>query len=361
VLKDAGVVDAGGAGLVELVRGVAAAVSGEPIPEAPPAEERLSHDAIHQELSQYRYCTVFLIEGNELDRDALEEQLEKLGDSLLVVGDPSAIKVHVHTDDPGAALSIGTGVGTIDRIEIANMHEQTQEREERLLSIVPDAPPAKSGIVAVVAGAGNRKLFESLAAQVGPIEIVEGGQTMNPSTADLLRATQSLDAEEAIILPNNSNIVLAAEHAAANADRTVEVVPATSIPAGLAAMVAFDGSRTAAENAREMREAVDAVATGEVTIASRDVQMNGIPITKGHWLGLADGNPVAGGGSFEDVTFAVVEQLLSEPRELLTVLVGQDGAELDGLLDRIAEAHPDLEVDVQDGGQPHYHLLLAAE
>jgi hypothetical protein len=361
VLKDAGVVDAGGAGLVELVRGVAAAVSGEPIPEAPPAEERLSHDAIHQELSQYRYCTVFLIEGQELDRDALEEQLEKLGDSLLVVGDPSAIKVHVHTDDPGAALSIGTGVGTIDRIEIANMHEQTQEREERLLSIVPDAPPAKSGIVAVVAGAGNRKLFESLAAQVGPIEIVEGGQTMNPSTADLLRATQSLDAEEAIILPNNSNIVLAAEHAAANADRTVEVVPATSIPAGLAAMVAFDGSRTAAENAREMREAVDAVATGEVTIASRDVQMNGIPITKGHWLGLADGNPVAGGGSFEDVAFAVVEQLLSEPRELLTVLVGQDGAELDGLLDRIAEAHPDLEVDVQDGGQPHYHLLLAAE
>jgi hypothetical protein len=361
VLKDAGVVDAGGAGLVELVRGVAAAVSGEPIPEAPPAEERLSHDAIHQELSQYRYCTVFLIEGKELDRDALEEQLEKLGDSLLVVGDPSAIKVHVHTDDPGAALSIGTGVGTIDRIEIANMHEQTQQREERLLSIVPDAPPAKSGIVAVVAGAGNRKLFEGLAAQVGPIEIVEGGQTMNPSTADLLRATQSLDAEEAIILPNNSNIVLAAEHAAANADRTVEVVPATSIPAGLAAMVAFDGSRTAAENAREMREAVDAVATGEVTIASRDVQMNGIPITKGHWLGLADGKPIAGGGSFDDVTFAVVEQLLSEPHELLTVLVGQDGAELDGLLDRIAAAHPDLEVDVQDGGQPHYHLLLAAE
>jgi hypothetical protein len=110
-----------------------------------------------------------------------------------------------------------------------------------------------------------------------------------------------------------------------------------------------------------MREAVDAVATGEVTIASRDVQMNGIPITKGHWLGLADGKPIAGGGSFDDVTFAVVEQLLSEPHELLTVLVGQDGAELDGLLDRIAAAHPDLEVDVQDGGQPHYHLLLAAE
>ncbi|MDP9260543.1 MAG: DAK2 domain-containing protein [Actinomycetota bacterium] len=361
VLKDAGVVDAGGAGLVELVRGVAAAVTGEPIPEPPPIEEHLSHEAIHQEPSQFRYCTVFLIEGEDLDRETLEDELEKLGDSLLVVGDPSAIKVHVHTDDPGAALSVGTKVGTIDRIEIANMHEQTQQREERLLSLVPDAEPAKSGVVAVVAGEGNRKLFESLAAHLGPISIVEGGQTMNPSTADLLRAAQSIDAEEALILPNNSNIVLAAEHAAANADRTVEVVPTTSIPAGLAAMVAFDGSRTSAENAKEMREAIESVATGEVTIASRDVQMNGIPITKGEWLGLSEGEPVSGGADFDDVTYAVVERLLSEPRELLTLLVGRDGAKLQGVLDRIAEEHPEVEVDVQEGGQPHYHLLLSAE
>ena len=361
VLKDAGVVDAGGAGLVELVRGVAAAVTGEPIPEPAPLEEHLSHDAIHQELSKYRYCTVVLIEGENLDREGLEAELEKLGDSLLVVGDSSAIKVHIHTDDPGAALSVGTKVGTIDRIEIANMHEQTQQREERLLSLVPDAIPAKSGVVAVVAGEGNRKLFESLAGHLGPISIVEGGQTMNPSTADLLRAVQSLDAEEAIVLPNNSNIVLAAEHAAANADRTVEVVPTMSIPAGLAAMVAFDGSRTSAENAKEMREAIESISTGEVTIASRDVQMNGIPITKGEWLGLSDGEPVAGGRDFDDVTYAVVERLLSEPRELLTVLVGRDGAELQGVLDKIAEAHPDVEVDVQEGGQPHYHLLLSAE
>jgi uncharacterized protein len=361
VLKDAGVVDAGGAGLVELVRGVAAAVSGEPIPEAPPAEEHLSVDAIHQELSRYRYCTVVLIEGENLDRDALEEELEQLGDSLLVVGDEGAIKVHVHTDDPGAVLSIGTRVGTIDRIEIANMHEQTQQREERLLAAVPDAPAAASGVVAVVAGDGNRKLFESLAENVGPITIVEGGQTMNPSTADLLRAVQSLDAEEAIILPNNSNILLAAEHAAANADRTVEVVPSDSIPAGLAAMVAFDGSRSAAENAGEMREAVAAVATGEVTIASRDVELNGLAIRKGDWLGLADGDPIAGGGDFDAVSYAVVERLLSEPRELLTLLVGKDGAELEALLDRIATAHPGVDVDVQQGGQPHYHLLLSAE
>jgi len=169
VLREAGVVDAGGAGLLELVRGVASAVSGEPVPEAPPAAEPLTVEAIHQELSRYRYCTVFLVEGPGLDREELERELERLGDSLLVVGDESALKVHVHTDDPGAALSLGTAVGAIDRVEIANMHEQAHAREERLLAAVPDPPaaPARTGVVAVVAGAGNRRLFESLAEPVG--------------------------------------------------------------------------------------------------------------------------------------------------------------------------------------------------
>jgi dihydroxyacetone kinase-like predicted kinase len=191
--------------------------------------------------------------------------------------------------------------------------------------------------------------------------VIEGGQTMNPSTADLLRAVQSLHAEEAIILPNNSNVLLAAEQAAANADRAVELVPADSIPAGLAAMVAFDGSRSAAENAAEMREAVAAVATGEVTTASRDVRLNGLAIRKGDWLGLADGDPIAGGADFDEVSYAVVERLLAGGRQLLTVLVGGEGAELDGLLERVAAAYPDVEVDVHEGGQPHYALLLSAE
>ena len=138
-------------------------------------------------------------------------------------------------------------------------------------------------------------------------------------------------------------------------------MPTDSIPAGLAAMVAFDGSRTAAENAEEMHKAIGAVATGEVTRASRDVQMNGLSIHEGDWLGLADGRPIVGGGDFDDVSYEVVERLLSEPRELLTLLVGQDKAPLEGLLGRIAESHPDLQVDVQEGGQPHYHLLLSAE
>jgi uncharacterized protein len=362
VLRDAGVVDAGGAGLLELVRGVAAAVSGEPVPEAPPADEPTTVEAIHQELSRYRYCTVFLVEGEHLDRERLEDQLEQLGDSLLVVGDEDALKVHVHTDDPGAALSLGTQIGTIDRIEIANMHEQTQQREERLLASVLDTPTerAHTGIVAVVAGDGNRRLFENAAA-TGPIRIVEGGQTMNPSTADLLAAVAELDADEAILLPNNSNVLLAAEQAALHADRPVEVVGSGSIPAGLAALLAFDGGRAAADNAAEMREAVDAVVTGEVTVASRDVEWSGVAIRNGEWLGLVDGEPVAGGESFDDVAAAVVEQLLAEPRDVLTLFTGADPQPLDGLLERIAEAHPSLEVDVQEGGQAHYPLLLSAE
>ena len=353
VLRDAGVVDAGGAGLLELVRGVAATVSGEPLPQPPARAEHLTFEAVHQELSPYRYCTVFLVEGRDLDRDALEAKLEKLGDSLLVVGDPSALKVHVHTDDPGAALSAGSVQGVLEGIEIANMHRQTERREERLLQVGENA----SDVVAVVAGDGNRAIFESL----GAARVVEGGQSMNPSTADLVAAVESVAAPEALLLPNNSNVILSAEQAARAAEKPVEVVPTDSIPAGLAAMVVFDGTRPVAENAAAMREALAAIATGEVTIASRDAVLNGLAVRKGNYFGLAGGDPVAEGESFDEVARAVVERLLAEPREVLTLLRGADAPELGALVADLAERHPELEVDVQDGGQPHYPLLLSAE
>ena len=185
VLREAGVVDAGAAGLVEIVRGIAAVVSGEPLPEAPEqVEDALGLEAIHQELSRFRYCTVFVVEGDDLDLPALESELEQIGDSLLVVGDRSALKVHVHTDDPGRALSLGVARGAIGGVEIANMHEQTLEREDRLLHAVPIDRPT-SAVVAVAAGDGNRALFES-----GGALVVDGGETMNPSTADLVAAIE---------------------------------------------------------------------------------------------------------------------------------------------------------------------------
>jgi fatty acid kinase len=377
VLREAGVVDAGGAGLVELLRGVAGAVSGAEVPAA--AVERFAPagaEAIHLDPSRYRYCTVFVVEGTALDRDELEARLEPLGDSLVVVGDETAIKVHIHTDDPGAALSLGTAAGTIEGVEIANMHEQQARRERRLeasaakppvpgrrtvgLSLV-QSPVARCGVVAVVAGEGNRLLFETLAEPVGTIRVVAGGQSANPSTAELVAALEELGAEEAVVLPNNPNVRLAAEHAVEHAARPAEIVPTDSIPAGLAALVAYDGTRGSAANATAMAAAAASVAAGEITRASRDVSLKGLSIRSGDWLGLADGEPVAGGDEFSAVASGVIARLLAEPRVVLTLLTGDELPPLDGLLAELASAHPELEIEVHEGGQPHYPLLLGAE
>ena len=357
VLREAGVVDAGGAGLLEIVRGVAAAVRGEPLPEARPHEE-LGLDAVHLELSAFRYCTVFLLEGERLDAAALERELEPLGDSLLVVGDETALKVHVHTDDPGAAISAATAVGTIDRVEIANMHDQTVEREERLVEALglPEAEKACE-VVAVVAGAGNRRLFEDL----GAGRIIEGGQTMNPSTQEILDAIEASPAPEVLVLPNNSNVVMSAEQAARHASKPVRVARTDSIPAGLAAMVAYDPARSAEANVAQMYEALAGVATGAVTVASRDAHVDGIAVREGEYLGLVEGDAVAAGESFDDVARAVVGRLLAEPRDLVTLLTGEPAPDLDCLRAWLDDEHADVDVDVHVGGQPHYPLLLSAE
>jgi DAK2 domain fusion protein YloV len=354
LLRAAGVVDAGAAGLLELLRGVAAAVTGAELPPTPQQLEAVAVTAVHQEPSRYRYCTTYVVEGETLDAEALGAEVGRLGDSLLVVGDSTALKIHVHTDDPGAALSLATAAGTVDRVEIANMHQQIAAREERLLEVVPDAA---SAVVAVVAGDGNRLLFESL----GAARIVEGGQTMNPSTADLVASIESAPGAEVIVLPNNANIVLGAEQASRLASKRAEVVPTDSLQAGLSAMVAFDPDRSAARNAAGMRKAVAAVATGEVAVASRDVDLNGLSIRKGSYLGVAGGEAVAGGADFGEVATAVAERLLAEPRDVLTLLTGDDEPDIAGLVEGLQERHPNLELDVQHGGQPHYPLLLAAE
>jgi uncharacterized protein len=358
VLKEAGVVDAGGAGLLEIIRGVRAAVAGEPAPQAPAEQVALSVEAMHQELSEYRYCTVFVIEGAGLDADGLERDLEALGDSLLVVGDSSALKVHVHTDDPGAALSLGTGSGTIDGVEIADMHRQTLEREERLAGgTLEGLPTLETGIVVVAPGEGNRRLFKSLRAT----RVIEGGQTMNPSTEEIVAAVDATPATEVIVLPNNSNVILSAEQAIALVNKPMRVVPTRSVQAGLAAMIAYDPEHGAAENESSMGRALEGVATGEVTIASRDVLLDGIEVRKGAWLGLADGEAVASGQSFDTVAGAVAERLLDGGREILTLLTGAEEPQLDALVSEIEARHPGLEIEIHAGGQPHYPLLLSAE
>jgi len=357
ILRQAGVVDAGGAGVLELLRGLAASVTGEPLPETNGSGDELRVEAIHQELSSYRYCTGFVVEGEGLDARELERELEVLGDSLLVVGDDTALKVHIHTDSPGSALEAATALGVIECVEIANMHRQTVQREERLAKTIVAAAAGLAGVVAVVAGKGNRRLFESL----GVTRVIEGGQTMNPSTAEIVAAVESLEAPDAIVLPNNPNVILTAEQAAGLARKPVFVVPARSLQEGLAAMVAYDPESSGAQNTASMTEALKEVGTGAVTIASRNVEVNGSRVRKGAYLGLQGEEIVAGGASFDEVAAAVVERLLDSPREILTLLTGDQQPELEGLLGEIAERHPDLELDVQAGGQPHYPLLLSAE
>jgi dihydroxyacetone kinase-like predicted kinase len=184
---------------------------------------------------------------------------------------------------------------------------------------------------------------------------------MNPATADILAAIDDAPADEVIVLPNNKNVIMAAEQAAEHSAKIARVVPSTTIQAGLAAMVSFEPTRSAEENADEMQEAVNSVATGAVTVSSRDVELDGVKVQKGAWLGLADGRAVAGGESFDDVAHAVIERLLAEPRGVLTLLTGEEPPALETVLTGLASSHPDLELEVHDGGQPHYPLLLAAE
>ncbi len=358
VLKEAGVVDAGGAGLLEIIRGVRAAVAGEAVPSAPTNSVAVPVESLHHDLSEFRYCTVFVIEGDGLDAEVLERTLESLGDSLLVVGDSTALKVHVHTDDPGAALSLGTARGTIDGVEIADMHRQTIEREGRLApASLGELPTLETGVVAVAPGEGNRRLFDSLSAT----RVIEGGQTMNPSTEEIVAAVDATPATEVIVLPNNANVILSAEQAVGLANKPMRIVATRSVQEGLAAMIAYEPGRGAAENAIAMTRALEGIATGEVTIASRDVVLDGIEVRKGAWLGLADGSAVASGQSFDTVAHAVAERLLDGGREILTLLTGADEPELEKLVGAIGAQHPDVEIEVHEGGQPHYPLLLAAE
>ena len=351
VLREAGVVDAGGAGVLEILRGIAAHVRGEPLPELEAVTGGIPLEAVHQELSRYRYCTSFFVEGEGVEPEELERELTKLGDSLLVVGGPGAVKVHVHTDEPGAALALATRRGVIEEVDIKNMHLQTADRTERLAREV-----GVTGAVAVALGDGNRRLFESLGAAT-----VEGGETMNPSTTDLLAAVDAQGEDAVVLLPNSKNVVLAAEQAAAASTKDVRVVTTRSMQAGLGALVAFDAARSLEENVTEMEEAAAAVRAGSVARASRDATIDGVDVSQGEFLGLVDGRPVTSGDALGRVAVEVVARLVGEGADVLTVLLGDDAAGSDAVVDAVRAAHPGLEIEVHEGGQPHYPLLFAAE
>jgi DAK2 domain fusion protein YloV len=369
VLADAGVVDAGGYGLVVFLEGAAV---GEAEWEAP-IRTHLDESTLGEtgwfaeeesaEESQYTYCTSFLLRGVDLDRMLLERRLGLLGDSLLVVGDSGQLKVHVHTNDPGEVLSIGTSLGVLTAIEIDNMREQTAARAERLAAsggqYQPEEEPPLTQVVAVVAGEGNKRLFRNLGVEL----LVDGGQSMNPSAQDLMRAVDKASAPTVIILPNNSNVIMTAEQAAKLTERRILVLPSRSVQAGLSAAVAFDRRRPGDEIYREMQAALAGVVTGEVTRAVRDSLADGVQVKADDFIGLVEERVVCSSTDIQVVVACVVQKLLEGGREMLTALIGEgeDAPQAIAAVEAMRAAYPEVEIEVHEGGQPFYPLLLSAE
>jgi fatty acid kinase len=344
ILREAGVVDAGGYGLTVMFAGVIAALRGTEAPElAHHSPARITHP--QHESTTFRYCTNFAVTGEDLDETAWNEQLERLGDSVLVVGDRHTLKVHLHTDEPGRATALFEEIGDVSHLDVADMTEQMQERSERLAVAVQTC-----GVLAVVAGSGMRELVEGLGAVA-----LDGGNTLNPSTYELLAGIHAVPAEEVVVLPNSPNVIMAAERAAELAEKTVHVVPSRSMQAGLAAAVALDPSRSAQENAAAMLEALEHVRTGAVTHAARDDAEG--RFRRGDAVGFVDEQLVAWGEP-EETLEAVLGELGREA-ELLTLIEG-DGAPLDS--GGVAALVPGgVDVEYSRGDQPAYWWLIAAE
>jgi len=344
ILREAGVVDAGGYGLTVMFAGVIAALRGT---EAPALAHHTAARITHPQhvSTTYRYCTNFAVTGEDLDETAWNDRLERLGDSVLVVGDSHTLKVHLHTDEPGRATALFEELGEVSHLDVADMTEKVQERSARLAEAVQAC-----GVLAVVAGAGMRELFESLGAVA-----LDGGSTLNPSTYELLAGIHDVPAEGVVVLPNSPNVIMAAERAAELAEKSVYVVPSRSMQAGLAATVALDASRGAQENAEAMHAALEHVRTGAVTGAARD-DVEG-RFRRGEAVGFVDEQLVAWGEPGETLEAVLGE--LGREAELLTLIEG-DGAPLDSA--GVATLVPGgVDVEFSRGDQPAYWWLIAAE
>ena len=344
VLREAGVVDAGGYGLVLILAGVVAGLRGEGT-KAPDVarHEPLRLTRPHHEDSRFRYCTNFIVTGSGLAGREFVSQLEEIGDSVLVVGDEVTLKVHVHTDEPDVAVALFEGSGEVTNLDVANMREQIAERRERLQT-------ARTSVVAVASGAGMRQLFEGLGANV-----VDGGEKLNPSTYELLAGIHEAPAEEVLVLPNSRNVVMAAERAAELSEKRAQVVASTSQQAGLLALVELDTDAPAEQNAQRLSESLHQIRTGAVAPAARDDTQG--RFRRGDALGMVGEDLVAWGGAGS--TLAATIDRLAEGSELVTVIGGREApiplAEIDSHLPE------GVELEVHEGGQPHYWWLLAAQ
>ena len=376
VLKEAGVVDSGGQGLLEVMRGAYDAFQGKEIDysaiEASAGTKMVKPSEQAETEIKFGYCTEFIImlekEFTAKDETEFKAYLESIGDSIVCVADDDIFKIHVHTNDPGLAIQKALTYGQLSRMKIDNMREEHQERlikdAEKLAAQQAEAkkaePRKEVGFIAVSIGEGMNEIFRELGADY----IIEGGQTMNPSTEDMLNAIDQVNAEHIFILPNNKNIILAANQAQAlTEDKDIIVVPSKTVPQGITAIINYMPDADAQTNLEAMIEGIGNVKTGQVTYAVRDTHIDDKEIHEGDIMGIGDSGILAVGQSVEETTKEMLAQLVDEDTELISLYYGQDVQEesAENFAQEIEDLYPDVDVDVHSGGQPIYYYVLSVE
>ncbi len=371
-LKQAGVVDSGGRGLLLIYTGYAAVLRGEDINDAAAMMDEDGAIAATDDHTlmgdrKFLYCTSFEIKNlrddvSEGDVDSFRRRLNRIGDCVQVTGDMQLVKVHVHTNNPGNALEYGLELGELVNLKVDNLEEMRRAQQPAEEEAKPEEPqePAKDfGMVAVSLGEGFSQIFRDLTVDC----IVEGGQTMNPSIEDILDAINQVNAKCVFVFPNNGNVVLAAQQAAELAEKEVHVIPTKNVAMGIAAAVAFQPDLSGEENARRMEEASQHVKTGTVTYAVRDSEFNGVQIKEGDIIGLHNGKIEYSGQSVHDVVMEMMKAIVTDEDELITVYYGADTTEADAeaVTAEIAEAYPNCDAECHMGGQPLYYYLISVE
>ena len=376
VLKEAGVVDSGGQGLLEVMRGAYDAFQGKEIDysaiEASAGTKMVKPSEQAETEIKFGYCTEFIImlekEFTAKDETGFKAYLESIGDSIVCVADDDIVKIHVHTNDPGLAIQKALTYGQLSRMKIDNMREEHQERlikdAEKLAAQQAEAkkaePRKEVGFIAVSIGEGMNEIFRELGADY----IIEGGQTMNPSTEDMLNAIDQVNAEHIFILPNNKNIILAANQAQTlTEDKDIIVVPSKTVPQGITAIINYMPDADAQTNLEAMIEGIGNVKTGQVTYAVRDTHIDDKEIHEGDIMGIGDSGILAVGQSVEETTIEMLAQLVDEDTELISLYYGQDVQEesAENFAQEIEDLYPDVDVDVHSGGQPIYYYVLSVE
>ena len=363
-LKEANVVDSGGRGFLSILEGMVKAYQGNPINADGSTETKQDFEEMMKQDShafsgeiKFGYCTEFFLRTYEVDADTFRREIEDMGDSMVVVGDEGIIKIHIHTNDPGVVLQKASAHGALDRIKIENMRLQQEavlaKRREEM-----EEDPLAYGIISVAVGKGLADMMRDM----NVTTIIEGGQTMNPSTEDFVKAIDKINSDTIFVFPNNSNIIMAANQAKEISDKNVIVIPTKDIPSALVGLMAIDVAATPEENEQNILDAISCVTSAEITYAVRDTTSGDKQIKEGEVIGISGKEILANGAEIEEVTLETIDSL-SEDAEIITLFYGEDVTEeqATALMEHVAEKYPDVDVEIYEGGQPLYYYFISVE